>query len=221
MNNFTWAIVGLVISLVFVVLAFTSSKIKEGKKGALIARLKDMLTQPLLIGLAVVISVGIVVYWGLHAPMIPRPSDVGSWSWHHWLPLLILWGIFAALVAMYAKKEWAGTLQKVLVGVMLVLFVVLPVLGWVIESSVPHIVCPDVSAHETRDCVLNRAWSTWIKAAEGPADDGMQMCFTPGGKFERRDTDGTTFFRFKADSGHLVKAYRLIPGNKQCPEVLP
>jgi hypothetical protein len=114
----------------------------------------------------------------------------------------------------------AGTLQSALVGAMFLLFIGIPAGIWVKDIFLPQVICRDVSAHETRSCTLNTAWSTWIKFAEGPENNGMQLCFTPGGKFERTDVNGTTFWRFKADDGRLVKAYRLFPPNQKCPATL-
>ncbi len=161
-----------------------------------------------------------IFFWSLYTPG-PRLADVGNWGWDHWLPLLLLWGVLAALIALNAEKTVAKTLQKLVAAVMLMLSVGIPAGFWVRDAFLPQIICRDVSAHETRSCNLNTAWSTWIKAAEGPSVDGMQVCVTPGGKFEREVMNGTAFFRFKADEGRLVKAYRLFPADVKCPATLP
>ncbi len=113
-----------------------------------------------------------------------------------------------------------SNLVTALFVVVLMLFVVVPAGFWVRDAFLPQVICKDVSAHETRNCVLNTAWSTWVKAAEGPTVDGMQVCATPGGQSERVVMNGTAFFRFKADEGRLVKAYRLFPPNEACPATL-
>ncbi len=162
-----------------------------------------------------------VFYWGLYTPGL-RLSGVGDWSWEHWLALPAFGGIVFALIKMHASAlgTMAGTLQSALVGAMFLLFIGIPAGIWVKDIFLPQVICKDVSAHETRSCTLNTAWSTWIKFAEGPENNGMQLCFTPGGKFERTDVNGTTFWRFKADDGRLVKAYRLFPPNQKCPATL-
>ena len=162
-----------------------------------------------------------VFYWGLYTPGL-RLSGVGDWSWEHWLALPAFGGIVFALIKMHASAlgTMAGTLQSALVGAMFLLFIGIPAGIWVKDIFLPQVICKDVSAHETRSCTLNTAWSTLIKFAEGPENNGMQLCFTPGGKFERTDVNGTTFWRFKADDGRLVKAYRLFPPNQKCPATL-
>ena len=132
MNNFAWAIAGLAVSLIFVVLAFTSSKIKVGGMGTRIAGLQKVFTRPLAIGLAVAVSLGIVAYWGLYTSLIPRPADVGSWSWHHWLPLLVFLAIVGLTIEFTVKKEQSKkTLQKTLMRVVFMLFVGFPVINWI------------------------------------------------------------------------------------------
>ncbi len=132
MNNFAWAIAGLVVSLVFVVLAVASPKIKTGGVGTRIAGLRGIFTRPLFIGLVVVVSLAVVAYWGFYTSLIPRPSDVGSWSWHHWLPLLVFLAIAWLVIELTVKKEpTKKTLQKALTRVMFMLFVGFPVGMWV------------------------------------------------------------------------------------------
>ncbi len=183
--------------------------------------LKDAVNNKSVITILLVIVAAVIFFWGLYTPGL-RLADVGNWSWDNWLWLLALWGVIAGLIALNAKalEATAKTLQKVLMGVVLMLFVVVPAGFWVRDAFLPQVICKDVSAHETRSCLLNTAWSTWIKAAEGPAVDGMLVCATAGGKSEREVMNGTSFFRFKADEGRLVKAYRLFPANERCPATL-
>lgn len=77
-----------------------------------------------------------IAYWGVYTSIIESPSfsTLGNWSRYHWLPLLLLWGILAALVAIYGKG-WAKTLQKVLVGTMLLLFVGAPIIGSFVDAG--------------------------------------------------------------------------------------
>ncbi|MDE2173300.1 MAG: hypothetical protein KGJ31_01715 [Patescibacteria group bacterium] len=91
----------------------------------------NLLTILLLAGIAA------IIYWGLYAPVVGSPSmsAVGSWGRDHWLPILILYAVFAALVAMYAKKEWAGTLQRVLAGIVFMLFVGASIIGSFVGSG--------------------------------------------------------------------------------------
>ena len=165
---------------------------------------------------------GVAVFiWGLYTPGLRLPQ-VGDWSWNHWLWLLAFWGIVAALIALNAETLGTATkrLQEVLVAAMFLLFIGIPAGFWVRDIFLPQVICPDVSAHETRSCVLNTAWSSWVKIGDGPVSNGMQMCSTPVSPSERIDVNGTTFWRFKADEGRLVKAYRLFPPNEACPATL-
>ncbi|MCR4276083.1 MAG: hypothetical protein NUV90_01730 [Candidatus Parcubacteria bacterium] len=75
----------------------------------------------------------VALYWGFNTQM--RPADVGSWSYDKWIPLLIIWGIGAALIALNAKEKTAVTLQKVLTWVMLALLIALPVWFWIVTPS--------------------------------------------------------------------------------------
>ncbi len=132
MNNFAWAIAGLVVSLVFVVLAFTSSKIKVGGMGTRIAGFQKVFTRPAFVGLVVVVSFAVVAYWGLYTSLIPRPGDVVSWSWHHWFPLLVCFAIAWWAIELIAEKERVrNTLKKVLTGVVFMLFVGASIMNWV------------------------------------------------------------------------------------------
>ncbi len=80
-----------------------------------------------------IVVVGIAaVYWGFNTQI--RPADAGSWSWNHWLPLLIIWGIVIALIEV---NGWPKGLHWAAFGVMLLLFVVLPFIGWVNEPPKP------------------------------------------------------------------------------------
>jgi hypothetical protein len=74
----------------------------------------------------------VVIGFGLYGSSFktPGPADVVSWSRQHWLWILVLWGILAALVAVNAKGSVAKTLQWVLAGVMFFLFLGFPLLGW-------------------------------------------------------------------------------------------
>ena len=211
-------IIALVVCVVYLIATKKSSWSLPGlpKTGVSADDLKRYV--PWLLALA-----GIAVfYWGLYTPGL-RLSQVGDWSSDHWLWLLIFWGIIAAIIALNAKAlgTMAKTLQTTAMVAMFLLFLGIPAGFWVRDLFLPTIICPDVSAHQTRSCNINTAWSTWIKAAEGPAVDGMQICATPGGQFERTDANGTTFYRFKTDGGRLVKAYRLFPANTACPATLP
>ncbi|MFA6415110.1 MAG: hypothetical protein WC217_02535 [Candidatus Paceibacterota bacterium] len=194
---------------------------KKGKN--LIEGLREKLGSRIWTILVVLVAAA-VFYWGLYKTggQGLRLSQVGDWSWNHWLSLPIFCALVFVLIKMHkdALGAMAGTLESVLVGAVFLMFIGAPVGIWVKDLFTPQVICKDVSAHETRSCALNTAWSSWIKFAEGPENNGMQICFTPGGQFERTDVNGTTFWRFKAHEGNLVKTYRLFPGDRACPRTL-
>lgn len=162
-----------------------------------------------------------VFFWGLYTPGL-RLWQVGDWSWDHWISLPAFCGIVFALIKMH--KDALGTMAKpfesTLGLVVFSLFIGIPAVIWVRDAFLPQVICRDLSSREPRSCVLNTAWSSWIKAEEGPAVDGMRVCSTPGGKSERIVVNGTSFFRYKADEGTLIKMYRLFPGDKKCPATM-
>lgn len=211
----------LLVAIVLLVKYPTQVKKLFAGVGQTTGGLKDLITNKSIPSALLVIA-GAGIFWGLYTPGL-RLSQVGDWSWDHSILLLALWGVIIGLIALNAKAlgATAKTLQKALMGVMLMLFIGIPAGFWVRDAFLPQVICKDVSAHETRSCFLNTAWSSWIKFAEGPENNGMQICFTPGGQFERTDVNGTTFWRFKAHEGRLVKAYRLFPADMKCPATLP
>ena len=171
----------------------------------------------------------VIFFWKIHTPGL-ETSQIGSWAWSddwRWIWILIFFGILFVLIAINeaALGKAAGILRNVLAGTMIMILVVLPIWGWLTEVGTPHsakaAVCPDYSAHETRGCTIGTDWSNWIKPVEGPEINGMQLCFTRGGQFERKNENGTTFFRFKMDKGSITKSYRLCSNSEKCPSVLP
>ncbi|OGM93797.1 hypothetical protein A2935_02675 [Candidatus Wolfebacteria bacterium RIFCSPLOWO2_01_FULL_47_17b] len=87
------------------------------------------------LSILIVLAGAVVVYWGFNTQV--RPADMGSWGREYWFPLLILWGVLAALIALNAKAlgTTAKTLQKLTAGVMFLLFVVVPVIAWIAEDG--------------------------------------------------------------------------------------
>jgi hypothetical protein len=91
---------------------------------------------------------------------------------------------------------------------------------WWKARAVRQVICPDISSHEQRQCLLGTDWSSWIKVEDGQLVEGMQVCATPGGQFERMEQNGITYWRFRADVGRLVKMYRLYQPSKKCSMTL-
>ena len=222
MNNFAWAIAGLAVSLIFVVLAFTSSKIKVGGMGTRIAGLQKVFTRPLAIGLAVAVSLGIVAYWGLYTSLIPRPGDVGSWSWHHWLPLLVFLAIVGLTIEFTVKKEQSKkTLQKTLMRVVFMLFVGFPMGMWIasglgITTSPQRASCAAFGSSETHSCVLTEDWSLPITTYERTYAGEYNFCVVaPRPDAYESKKVGLNTFELRSHRGMLPIQYRLVAG--ACP----
>lgn len=79
--------------------------------------------------LVAVAGIGLAL-WAFTAEV--RPTDAGNWSWKYWLPLLIIWGTLAALIAL--NQEKLGTASKVLQSIlatgMFAALVVLPLVNY-------------------------------------------------------------------------------------------
>lgn len=123
-------------------------------------------------GLSIVVVVvgAALVYWGFQNTQI-RPTDAGRLGWTYWLPLLIIWGVLAALVALNSKTlgAAAGVLQWVFAGVMVALLVILPLWHWV-ES--PSVGASQVARSE-------------IPLASSPQSSWPKLVIPAGGRSER------------------------------------
>ncbi|MFA5998010.1 MAG: hypothetical protein WC814_01295 [Candidatus Paceibacterota bacterium] len=80
--------------------------------------------------------VGVGIFWGLYTPGL-RFSQMGDWSWDHWLWLLALWGIVIALIALNAEALGAAakTLQTIAAVAMLLLFLGIPIWNWATSDT--------------------------------------------------------------------------------------
>ncbi len=175
-----------------------------------------------------IVAGAIVLYCGLYAPKGESPSlaDTGSWAWSHWLSILIFSGILAVLIARIFSGGTAKTLQWLLAGMLFFLFIITPIAGWVAEVrnsgqklSKTKVICPDASSVETHVCVLNEEWSD-IKPAEGTADNGMSLCYSPQ-ELVDYEVKGT-FYRFRSKEGKVPMAYvfKKLPEGTKCPRDL-
>ncbi len=224
-------LIGLLIglaSLTFGVIAFnsgttttsTSASASASESNPSLRKMKNFAKENWISIVVFIVGV-IAACWGFNNTQF-RPEDMGDWSWKYWLPLLIIWGMLATLVAVNSAKlgKAAGVMQNVLMWVMFALLVGLPATFWARDVLKPKIICADATTHETRSCTLNTVWSYWIKIADGPEANGSRLCIGPGVKFERKEMNGTTFWHFKAEKDDLPMRYRLFPGAEKCPAVL-
>ena len=154
--------------------------------------------------------------------------------WKYWAVVVIFWGagmsILTLLPYKFPKfKEGASLLKMIGTGVVLVVMFGIPSVLWVKDlgssdgTSTRTARCLDVSARETRECTVNRVWTPWLQvdASERTTPGEMQICFTRGVLFERRELSGVTFFRFRVEDGTMQTQYRLILASTVCPNELP
>jgi hypothetical protein len=97
-----------------------------------------------------VIAGAVVFFVGIYKPTTavwsnPSPTSVGGWGQNHWLALLILWGIVAALIALNACGATAKTLQWVATGVVVAMLVVFPLWGLATSLAAPAHVTADTA----------------------------------------------------------------------------
>ena len=146
--------------------------LKFRKKGTGSAsELLRKISENFLIILLVIAGV-VVSYFGVYSPLwkTPRLNEVGSWGQNHWLWILILWGIIAAIVARIAGGA-AKTLQAVLAITMFMLFIGFPVIVWVENSG--------SSGKISRHTVPRR---TSIPLASEPVSTWPKIVLQPGGR---------------------------------------
>lgn len=85
--------------------------------------------------LLVLAGIMALVFLSLQVPEL-TPSQTGNWSQKYWLQILIIWFIGAALVWLNVKEKGSSeTLQKVLVGAVIVLLFILPFWSWISNLS--------------------------------------------------------------------------------------
>ena len=80
--------------------------------------------------------------------------------------------------------------------------------------------CQDITAYETRSCIMGPKLSNGMKLADGPEANGKNVCIFPMMYYEKTNENGTTFWRFRTEEGYHEMKYRLFPAGEQCPSVL-
>ncbi len=129
---------------------------------------------------------------------------VAAWVWNHLLFSLVLVGIVARLLSRSFRTVWASWMPPVVLACLLMAH-------WVNSSSLQTVAishCQDASRFETRECVLDSGVSSPIKFADGPSDNGMNLCISPGIQFERTQNGETTYWRLRGPKGVTVR-YRV------------
>lgn len=142
------------------------------------------------------------------------------------IPFVIVVGAILALTYLFtgdtANKVRKGIWSTIVLYIAVTLLLLYADWGNV-DTSKPaaaqapaQTICPDVSAQETRTCLVTSKWSNWIRFADGARDNGKKMCRSLGIESEREDKDGATLNRFRTTKGEVVVKYRLYPLDSSC-----
>lgn len=155
-----------------------------------------------------VVAGAAVFFWGLYTPEL-RLSQVGSWSWNHWLSLSAFLGIIFVLIALNAKAlgATAKPLGSMLTGVAFMLFIGFPVWFGVRDAVLPSRLCPNGSANEIRECKVNTAWPYWIEGDTGTTP-GFLLCFDGPVEPDSAIMNGRSVYRFRAYEGESLVSYK-------------
>lgn len=158
----------------------------------------------------------VAVSWVSNAQV--KPADVGSWSWNHPLQLLIVWGVIAAIIALNAGKA-AKALQWVLAGVMLMLFVGMPIVNWALGEKSPSQQaqnrCLPFSSTEVHKCLLTEK-AVILTADQLTYENEFEFCVVKpdkGSYHAERIRPNT--FEIRSTDGVLPIEYKLLNGS--CP----
>ena len=110
---------------------------------------------------------------------------------------------------------WAWTVVAIIATLIIIAGIASVMRGGNKQKTEDLVICPEMSADETRSCIIGPNWSSWVRTVPG-----KRACAFPSGQFERKEEDGVIFFRFKTNGGNLTKLYRLVPENEKCPQTL-
>lgn len=149
-----------------------------------------------LLTILFVIGGAMLVYWGFQNTQV-RPTDAGSWSQSHWLPLLIVWGVGAVLIALNATGTMAKTLQWVLAGTMLMLFVVIPLVNLAWGEKTPP----------------QRATRSEVPLASSPQSSWPKWVMPPGGESERNTSPPGMHL---VAAGNYFRLHAVYPDGRKC-----
>lgn len=152
------------------------------------------------------IVVGVLaVYWASKTQITTR--DAGSWAWDNWRPLLVAWVFVSAFIALHAKTlgEAAGKLQWGLAILMLILFIVLPIIGWFNGSS--------DKPKSAESATLSRP-VTMIPLASSPRSAWSKVTIPAGGESERIPLPAS-MHRIRVDGGKY-QLYSVYADGKKC-----
>lgn len=172
------------------------------------------------------VVVGLVVFFqGIYSSEWKTPSfsAVGSWSWGHWLQLLVLWGIGSALLALNKEKLGAAVsaLQSLFTGIAVMAFLVCPVIGWFEgSSSAPKpqtVKKPVVECSKVHHCVLHEQDDGSTERVSVPK--GKALCLD-GSSWDNRDKLGLrSTYQGGAEVAHTCSKGQVISGTCREPNL--
>lgn len=151
--------------------------------------------------------VGVAIfYFGVYTSSSKSPNlvDVGRMSRDHWLPILVLWGISAVLIALNTTGTTAKTLQKIAAVMMAVVLVGLP--AWSSWTSRPSAKTPVSDARNQQ-----RKMSNWTKMSLLPGEMSSGIQF-PIGTHPVVDGDGI-LVHYRYRDGHECVSSK----KQECP----
>ena len=146
------------------------------------------------------------------AAMSGRASSFGLFAWNHWLPLAIVAIAVLVILDINKKKTW----DKVVWGLLALLFIVLPIWAKVEEPS--RSICDPVG-WQTRSCLVTAVGTEYF-STESSIPSGLNVCYDPTAAIgsERAVLNGRAFFRFYQRSpgqNAVIVRYRVVSG--ACP----
>ena len=115
-------------------------------------------------------------------------------------------------------KQWVVTVIVVLAVVVTISLLVSTHKGTEqkqVASQSQQVICPDMSADETRSCSIGPDWTEWIGTVPG-----KRVCTIYVDQSEKSEKNGIVYFRFKTNGGNATASYRLVPAEEQCPQSL-
>ncbi|MBI5405724.1 hypothetical protein HY972_01670 [Candidatus Kaiserbacteria bacterium] len=229
------AMLVVVAALLGLLLLLRSRKQAGGKVGGENGWFMVHLRTTLLVVGGIVLLIAVIAWVqgtpGTLSQALQSPSLKTVWTAtkDYWLWIVLIFCIFFVLL-FFVSKDWepkAQKLQRVLVALVLMFFVVVPLVDWIwgkerpsqqMEAQQAPTICPDMSAKEARTCLITPEWSNWVQFADGSVDNGKHPCFPFGVQSERKD-EGVTFWRFRVKGGTQKIKYQLFPIDIDCSTV--
>lgn len=161
-------------------------------------------------------------FWGSLPNLRPSFKSMMSAA----IPFVIVAGAILALTYLFAGDTATKVRRGIWSTIVLYIAVTLLLLyaDWgnvatdrsAVAQAPAQTICPDVSAQETRTCLISTEWSNWIRLADGARDNGKKICHSLGIESEREDSNGATLIRFRTTKGEVVVKYRLYPLDTSC-----